>query len=69
MQYVVMAVPVLVFAAILGLISASVLRRRGLMQRRPARPGPARPRPAPKPLLYVSRDQMDDDLKDLIRRS
>ncbi|MDB5027342.1 MAG: hypothetical protein JWO66_1031 [Candidatus Eremiobacteraeota bacterium] len=70
MQIVVAAVPLLVLAVIVGLIVASVLRTR------PIRPRAARPRPAPprratktKLTLHVTREQMDDDLKELIRRS
>jgi len=65
MQYVGMAVPLLVLAAIVAMILAPMLR--GRMARAPRAPKPARPRRSP--LRDVSRDQMDKDLNDLIRRS
>jgi hypothetical protein len=65
MQYVVTAVPLLVLAAIVALILKSALRGR-VSWSLPVRA----PRPKKKPpLRMVSRDRMDEELKDLIRRS
>jgi hypothetical protein len=64
MQYVVTAVPLLVLAIIVALVLASALRRRGVTWTMPVRT----PRPKKAALRMVSRDQMDEDLKDLIRR-
>jgi len=65
MQFVQAAVPLLVLAAIVALILASALRGRIALPRPPVR----KPRPKPTVLRDVSRDQMDEDLRDLIRRS
>ncbi len=63
MQYVVIAIPILVLAAIVG------LPLRAALSRRSSRPRPARaPRPRRSTLRDVSRSQMDEDLQDLIRR-
>ena len=63
MHYVEIAIPILVLAAIIGLpLRAALLRR-------PSRPRPPRaPRPRKSTLRDVSRNQMDEDLQDLIRR-
>jgi hypothetical protein len=67
MEYVVAAVPLLVFAAIVALVLRSVLR--GRIARPPrARAPRVRTPPPPVSTLRVSRDQMDDDLNDLLRR-
>jgi hypothetical protein len=64
MQYVVTAVPLLVLALIVLLILRSVVRGRVAWT-----PPVRKPRPKKTTLRSVSRDQMDEDLKDLIRRS
>jgi hypothetical protein len=64
MHYLVQALPFLILAGIVALIVASRFRGR-IAFKRPARPRPVRPK---KSTLHVSRDQMDNDLKDLIRR-
>jgi hypothetical protein len=64
-HYLVQAVPLLVVAAIVALIVASRLRVRGAFHRPVRAPRPPRPR---KSTLHVSRDQMDKDLNDLIKR-
>jgi hypothetical protein len=61
MQLVVQALPILLLAVIVALVLRSALRGRIARQR------PARPRKSN--LRIVSRSQMDEDLKDLIRRS
>lgn len=63
MTYVVQAVPLLVVAVFVALILRSSLRGR-VSWRLPARP----PRPKKSRLRDVSRDQMDDDLRDLLRK-
>ncbi|HEV2738355.1 MAG TPA: hypothetical protein VGU66_07210 [Candidatus Elarobacter sp.] len=63
MQYVEIAIPLLVLAAIVGLPLRAALRNR------PVRPrSPRAPRPRKNTLRDVSRSQMDEDLQDLIRR-
>jgi hypothetical protein len=63
MQYVEIAIPILVLAAIVGLPLRAALRGRSMW------PRPARaPRPRKSTLRDVSRSQMDEDLQDLIRR-
>jgi hypothetical protein len=69
MQFVVTAVPLLVLAAIVALIVASALRGRVAWTPRARTPRPRTPRPVKSTLRDVSRDQMDKDLNDLIRRS
>jgi hypothetical protein len=64
MQYVVTALPFVLVAGIVALILAPLVRRRVTLPRRPAR---AR-RPKKSTLRDVSRDQMDEDLQELIRR-
>lgn len=64
MQYVVTAVPLLALVAIVGLVLASVLRGRGVSWSMPVR-APRRKKTA---LRMVSREQMDQELNDLIRR-
>jgi hypothetical protein len=63
MQYVELAIPFLVLAAIVGLPLRAALRGR------PARPrrAPAQ-RPRKSTLRDVSRSQMDEELQELIRR-
>jgi hypothetical protein len=70
MTYVMQAVPLLVVAVIVALVLHSALRGRVSVRlpQRPARPKRA-PRPKPSHLRSVSRDQMDDDLRDLLRKS
>lgn len=63
MQYVVEAVPFLLIAGIVGLVSASFVRRRLAFKR------PTRAPRSKKLTLHVTHRQMDDDLNDLIRRS
>jgi hypothetical protein len=63
MHYVMQAIPLLVAGLIVALILAPKLRGR-ITWKRPV----ARRRPAKVTPLRVSRDQMDDDLQDLIRR-
>jgi len=63
MDYVELAIPILMLAAIVGLPLRAALRRRSPRPRRvPA------PRPRKNTLRDVSRSQMDEDLQDLIRR-
>jgi hypothetical protein len=63
MQYLEVAIPILVLAAIVGLPLRAALRGRTI------RPRPMRaPRPRKSTLRDVSRSQMDEDLQDLIRR-
>jgi hypothetical protein len=63
MQYVEIAIPLLVLAAIVGLPLRAALRAR------PSRPRRVRaPRPRKSTLRDVSRSQMDEELQDLIRR-
>ena len=62
MQYVVVAIPFLFLAAIVGLPVAAAL------QRRPHRVRTARAPLRKKSTLHVTRSQMDEDLQDLIRR-
>jgi len=64
MQYVEIAIPILVLAAIVGLPLRAALRGRSLWPRRAVRA----PRPRRSTLRDVSRSQMDEDLQDLIRR-
>jgi hypothetical protein len=63
MQYVLTAVPFALIAGIATLVLARALR--GCV----ARPRPARKPRATKLTLHVSPDRMDEDLKDLLRRS
>lgn len=63
MQYLVLAIPILVLAAIVGLPLRAALRGRTVRPRR-VRP----PRPRPSTLRDVSRSRMDEELQDLIRR-
>ncbi len=63
MQYVEIAIPILVLAAIVGLPLRAALRGRSVRPRA-VRP----PRPRKSTLHSVSRSQMDEDLQDLIRR-
>jgi hypothetical protein len=63
MQYVELAIPILVLAAIVGLPLRAALRGRTGQPRR-VRP----PRPRKSTLRDVARSQMDEDLQDLIRR-
>jgi hypothetical protein len=65
MQYVLIAVPFLLLAAIAGLPLATLVRARA--RTRPARPARVR-RPPKSKLHVVTRSQMDEDLQDLIRR-
>ena len=65
MQYVEIAIPILVLAAIVGLPLRAALNRRSGRPRTARAPRAARPR---KSNLYVTRSQMDEDLQDLIRR-
>jgi len=67
MTYVVQAVPLLVVAVIVALILRSALRGR-VAWPRPAR-APRPPRPKKSRLRDVSRDRMDDELRDLLRKS
>jgi hypothetical protein len=61
--YVVQAIPFLLIAVIVGLTLKSVLRGRVRLQR-----PPRAPRPKKSTLRDVSRDRMDDELQELIRR-
>ena len=63
MQYVVLAIPILVLAAIVGLPLRAALRGRTVRPRRVRSP-----RPRPSTLRDVSRSRMDEELQDLIRR-
>ena len=63
MQYLVIAIPILLLAAIVGLPLRTALRGRIVRPRRPRAP-----RPRTSTLRDVSRSQMDEDLQDLIRR-
>jgi hypothetical protein len=63
MQYVELAIPILVLAAIVGLPLRAALRGRSVWPRRVRAP-----RPRKNTLRDVSRSQMDEDLQDLIRR-
>ena len=63
MQYVELAIPILVLAAIVGLPLRAALRGRPV---RPRRAPP--PRPRKSTLRDVSRSQMDEELQELIRR-
>ena len=63
MQIVLAAVPF----ALIALVVVLVLRRQ--LSGRVARPRPARKPRSTKLTLHVSPDRMDDDLKDLLRRS
>jgi hypothetical protein len=63
MQYLGIAITVLVLAVIVG------LPVRAALSRRPSRPRATRPpRPRKSTLRDVSRDRMDEELQDLIRR-
>ncbi|HYW54281.1 MAG TPA: hypothetical protein VE826_09935 [Dongiaceae bacterium] len=62
MQYAVLAIPILLLAAIVGLPLRAVLRGRVV------RPRTVRPRPRKSTLRDVSRSRMDEELQDLIRR-
>jgi hypothetical protein len=64
MQYIEIAIPILVLAAIVGLPLRAALRGRTIRPRRVVRA----PRPRKSTLRDVSRSQMDQDLQDLIRR-
>jgi hypothetical protein len=63
MQYAVLAIPILMLAAIVGLPLRAALRGR-VVRPRVARP----PRPRKSTLRDVSRSRMDEELQDLIRR-
>ena len=63
MQYVELAIPILVLAAIVGLPLRAALRGRSVRPRRVQAPPPRK-----STLRDVSRSQMDEDLQDLIRR-
>ena len=64
MHYVLVAIPFLVLAAIVGLPLATMLRGR-VRTHTPRVPRAPRPR---KSKLHVTRSQIDKDLQDLIRR-
>jgi hypothetical protein len=64
MHDVVIAIPFLFLAAIIGLPLAAMLRGR-VRTRAPRAPRAPRPR---KSKLHVTRSQIDKDLQDLIRR-
>ena len=63
MQYVELAIPILVLAAIVGLPLRAALRGRSVWPRRVQAP-----RQRKSTLRDVSRSKMDEELQDLIRR-
>ena len=63
MQVVLAALPFVLIAGIVTLVLARALRGRA------PRPRPARKPRATKLTLHVSPDRMDDDLRDLLRKS
>jgi len=61
--YVAQAIPFLLLAVLVGLVVASLLRRR-IPRDRP----PRAPRPPKRSTLRVTRSQIDEDLAELLRR-